>query len=56
MSKAYNWALLNPLRRIFYNVTITSLSVAVALVIGSIELLQVFVSALKLRERLKNWS
>ncbi len=51
MSKAYNWALLNPLRRIFYNVTITSLSVAVALVIGSIELLQVFVSALKLRGR-----
>jgi nickel/cobalt transporter (NiCoT) family protein len=49
MSKAYNWALVNPLRRIFYNVTITSLSVAVALVIGSIELLQVFVSTLGLR-------
>jgi high-affinity nickel-transport protein len=51
MSKAYSWALLNPLRRIFYNVTITSLSVAVALVIGSIELLQVFVSALGLQGR-----
>jgi nickel/cobalt transporter (NiCoT) family protein len=52
MSKAYSWALLNPLRRVFYNVTITSLSVAVALVIGSIELLQVFVSALGLQGRI----
>jgi len=51
MSRVYNWALLNPLRRIFYNVTITGLSVAVALVIGSIELLQVFVNALSLRGR-----
>jgi high-affinity nickel-transport protein len=49
MSKAYDWALLNPVRKIFYNVTTTGLSVGVALVIGSIELLQVFVSALGLR-------
>ena len=41
MSKAYNWALLNPLRKIFYNITSTGLSVAVALVIGTVELLQV---------------
>jgi high-affinity nickel-transport protein len=52
MSKAYKWALINPLRRIFYNVTITSVSVAVALVIGSIELLQVLVSTLGLRGHL----
>ncbi len=44
MSKAYDWALLNPLRKIFYNLTTTSFSVTVALVIGSIELLQVFIS------------
>ena len=31
MSKAYNWAFLNPLRKIFYNITTTGLSVAVAL-------------------------
>jgi high-affinity nickel-transport protein len=49
MSKAYNWALLNPVRRIFYNVTTTGLSVTVALVIGSIELLHVLISALGLR-------
>lgn len=41
MCKAYNWALMNPLRRVFYNATTTGLSVAVALVIGSIEMLQV---------------
>src|SRR3984885_10352917 len=44
MSKAYNWAFLNPLRKIFYNITTTGLSIVVALVIGSIELLQVFIT------------
>lgn len=48
MSKAYNWAFLNPLRRIFYNIATTSLSIAVALVIGTIELLQVFIHLLAL--------
>jgi high-affinity nickel-transport protein len=41
MSQAYGWAFSNPLRKIYYNITVTSLSVAVALVIGMIELLQV---------------
>jgi nickel/cobalt transporter (NiCoT) family protein len=41
MSKAYNWAFINPLRKIFYNITTTGLSIAVALVIGTVELLQV---------------
>jgi nickel/cobalt transporter (NiCoT) family protein len=49
MSKAYNWALLSPLRKIFYNVTTTGLSVGVALVIGSIEILQVFIGVLRLQ-------
>ena len=48
MSKAYNWAYINPLRRIFYNITTTGLSVAVALLIGTIELLQVLVRMLDL--------
>jgi len=43
MSKAYNWAFLNPLRKIFYNLATTGLSIVVALVIGSIELAQVLV-------------
>jgi len=54
MSKAYNWALLNPIRKIFYNVTTTGFSVGVALLIGSIELLQVLISALGLRGGLYN--
>src|SRR5271165_1508936 len=41
MCRAYRWALQNPVRKIFYDVTTTGLSVAIALVIGSIELLQV---------------
>jgi nickel/cobalt transporter (NiCoT) family protein len=48
MSKAYNWAFLNPLRRIFYNITTTGLSVAVALLIGTVELLQVLIGMLDL--------
>ena len=46
MAKAYDWAFLNPLRKIFYNIATTSLSVAVALLIGTVELLQVFVRVL----------
>jgi high-affinity nickel-transport protein len=43
MTRAYQWALVNPLRKLFYNLGTTSLSVIVALAIGSIELLQVFI-------------
>jgi high-affinity nickel-transport protein len=48
MSKAYDWAFLNPLRKIFYNITTTGLTVAVALLVGSIELLQVLAGRLNL--------
>ena len=41
MSKAYGWAFASPLRKIWYNITTTGLSVAVALLIGTIEILQV---------------
>jgi high-affinity nickel-transport protein len=41
MANAYNWAFSNPIRKVFYNLTITGLSVGVALFIGTIELLQV---------------
>ena len=49
MSRAYDWAFINPLRKIFYNITTTGLSVAVALGIGSVELLQVCIGMLDLR-------
>ena len=51
MCKAYEWALLNPLRKIFYNLITTGLSIAVALLIGSIELLQVLVAVFGLHGR-----
>src|SRR6201999_1363322 len=38
---AYGWAFAKPVRKVFYNITITAISVAVALVIGSIELIGV---------------
>ena len=41
MTKAYSWAFTSPLRKIYYNLTTTSLSIFVALVIGTIELVAV---------------
>ena len=38
MNFAYGWAFSKPVRKVFYNITITGLSAAVALVIGTIEL------------------
>jgi high-affinity nickel-transport protein len=48
MSQAYGWAFSNPVRKVYYNITVTSLSVAVALLIGTIELLQVTAAKLSL--------
>jgi nickel/cobalt transporter (NiCoT) family protein len=48
MSQAYGWAFSNPVRKVYYNITVTSLSVAVALVIGTIELLQVLAAKFSL--------
>jgi high-affinity nickel-transport protein len=41
MNAAYGWAFARPVRKVFYNLTITSISVLVALVIGTIELVSV---------------
>ena len=39
MLGAYDWAFVKPMRKLYYNMTITAVSVAVALVIGGIETL-----------------
>jgi nickel/cobalt transporter (NiCoT) family protein len=39
MAFAYGWAFAKPVRKLYYNLTVTGLSVAVALGIGSLELL-----------------
>lgn len=43
MNFAYGWAFANPVRKVYYNMTITGLSVAVALIIGTIELTSLLV-------------
>ncbi|MFG3146372.1 HoxN/HupN/NixA family nickel/cobalt transporter [Streptomyces sp. NPDC048243] len=39
MNFAYGWAFSKPVRKVYYNLTVTGLSVAVALIIGTVELL-----------------
>jgi high-affinity nickel-transport protein len=51
MTHAYGWAFSNPIRKVYYNITVTSLSIVVALAIGTIELLQVMSTNLGLRGR-----
>ncbi|MGY1793339.1 HoxN/HupN/NixA family nickel/cobalt transporter [Geodermatophilus sp. SYSU D00525] len=46
MSRAYGWAFLKPVRKVFYNLTITVLSVTVALVIGTLVLVGLLVERL----------
>jgi high-affinity nickel-transport protein len=55
MSQAYGWAFANPIRKVYYNITVTSLSVTVALAVGSVELLQVFAAELGLDSGFWGW-
>ncbi|WP_273842890.1 HoxN/HupN/NixA family nickel/cobalt transporter [Rubrobacter calidifluminis] len=48
MAQAYGWAFTNPVRKVYYNLTVTGLSVAVALLIGTVELFQVATSRVEL--------
>jgi high-affinity nickel-transport protein len=48
MTQAYQWAFSNPLRKVYYNITVTSLSVAVALLVGTVELIQVVANQLNM--------
>jgi high-affinity nickel-transport protein len=46
MNFAYGWAFSKPVRKVYYNITITGLSVAVALIIGTVELLSILTDKL----------
>jgi high-affinity nickel-transport protein len=48
MAKAYSWAFSNPIRKLFYNMTMTGLSVFVALFVGVVELSQIGIQLLRL--------
>jgi high-affinity nickel-transport protein len=55
MNFAYGWAFSKPVRKAFYNITITGLSVAVAALIGTIELGGLLASELSLSGSFWNW-
>ena len=48
MNFAYGWAFARPVRKVYYNLTITALSVAVAFLVGGIEILGLLSSELHL--------
>jgi nickel/cobalt transporter (NiCoT) family protein len=55
MSFAYGWAFSKPVRRIYYNITVTGLSIAVALFIGTIELGGLLTEKIGLHGSLADW-
>ena len=56
MNFAYGWAFSNPIRKVYYNIIITGLSVSVAFVIGTIELLSVIQSQFSLTGGVWSWA
>ncbi|MGW4805692.1 HoxN/HupN/NixA family nickel/cobalt transporter [Kitasatospora sp. NPDC004272] len=55
MNFAYQWAFANPVRKVYYNLTITGLSIAVAFVIGTIELVAVLHDKFDLADPVTGW-
>ncbi|MGW4563886.1 HoxN/HupN/NixA family nickel/cobalt transporter [Streptomyces sp. NPDC004561] len=55
MNFAYQWAFSNPVRKVFYNLAITGLSVAVAFFIGTIELVGVLHEKFGLTDPVTGW-
>jgi nickel/cobalt transporter (NiCoT) family protein len=55
MNFAYGWAFSKPVRKVYYNMTITGLSVLVALVIGTAELLGLAGNELPLKGAFWHW-
>ena len=54
MLGAYGWAFVKPIRKLYYNMTITAVSVMVALVVGGIEALGLVGSRFRLTGRFWN--
>ena len=55
MVKAYGWALAKPMRRLFYNLTITFISVVVALIVGALETLNLIADKFALSGPFWHW-
>jgi nickel/cobalt transporter (NiCoT) family protein len=55
MNFAYGWAFSKPVRKVYYNIIVTALSVAIAFIIGSIELLSILAEKLRLDSGFWTW-
>jgi high-affinity nickel-transport protein len=55
MNFAYGWAFSKPVRKVYYNITITGLSIAIALFIGTIELLGLLLAKLGVNGAVSDW-
>ena len=55
MAHAYKWAFLKPVRKVYYNLTVTTLSVLVALVVGGIVLAQLAADELHATSGMLGW-
>lgn len=55
MTTAYNWAFSTPLRKVYYNLSVTGISVVAALFIGLIELAQIITPKLGLMGGVWEW-
>jgi nickel/cobalt transporter (NiCoT) family protein len=48
MIRVYGWAFIKPIRKLYYNMTITAVSVIVAVLIGTIKILGLFADKIRL--------
>ena len=55
MSAAYDWAFANPIRKIYYNLTVTGLSITVAVLIGTVQLISVAHDDFGLSDPVTDW-
>ena len=55
MTRAYGWAFVKPIRKLYYNLTITAVSVLVALLVGSVEALGLIADKLDLHGGFWEW-
>jgi high-affinity nickel-transport protein len=56
MNVAYGWALAQPVRKVYYNLTLTGLSVAVAFTVGTVELAALAHASLGLNQAPLSWA
>jgi high-affinity nickel-transport protein len=56
MTTAYRWAFSAPIRKLYYNITVTVISVIAALLVGVVELLKMVSENLSVQSNLLQWT